>query len=99
MDEEMTEWTKAAAYESFPIEHLGLNTRAYNALKREGITTIGQIMDKTVRELLEIRAVGAGSVGSLLESMGGLQMEDRVRELEDRVAFLERAAFQEKEDE
>lgn len=86
----MSEWTKAAVYESFSIEHIGLNTRAYNALKREGITTIGQIMDKTVRELLEIRAVGAGSIGNLLESMGVQQLEDRVASLEDRVAAVEK---------
>lgn len=47
------EWTE----NSIPIEALGLNTRGYLALKREGINTIEQLIQK---EFLSIKGVGPG---------------------------------------
>ena len=89
----MTEWTKAHIYDAMPIENLGVGTRTYNALKRENIKTVGQIMDKTVAELLDIRNFGLGSLADLIDQMsamgGKLDLAERVKELEERVRQLE----------
>lgn len=36
---------------NFPVEELELGVRAYNAVKRQGIETIGDLADKTEKEL------------------------------------------------
>ncbi len=63
----------AAASLETPIEALELNVRAYNCLKRAGIATIGQVLDKLVtneNDLLEIRNFGQKSLEELKEKMG-----------------------------
>ena len=87
----MEEFTKNRIYESMPLEELGLNNRAYNALKRAGITRIGQLMEKTVAELLDIRHFGANSLGSIVNSIGDLDLAERVELLEKQVRDLQEA--------
>jgi DNA-directed RNA polymerase subunit alpha len=56
------------------IEALSLNVRAYNCLKRAGISTIGQVLAKLVtneNELLEIRNFGHKSLAELKEKLTG----------------------------
>ena len=56
-----------------PIEELGLSPRACNALRRSGLTTIGQVLDRTREELLAIRNFGPKSYAELrgrLREMG-----------------------------
>src|SRR6266511_3084881 len=38
-----------------PIEELDLSVRSYNCLKREGITTVGELVTKSEADLLDIR--------------------------------------------
>ena len=47
---------------STTIEELDLTVRTYNCLKRDGIATVGELMDRTEPELLEIRNFGSKSV-------------------------------------
>ena len=60
-----------------PIEDLDLTVRSYNCLKREGITTVGELVEKSEDDLLEIRNFGQKSIDEVkakLEEMGlGLQ--------------------------
>jgi len=61
----------AASYD-MPIEALNLNVRAYNCLKRAGISTVGQVLAKLVgneNELLEIRNFGRKSLEELKEKL------------------------------
>lgn len=56
-----------------PIENLGLSVRAYNCLKRSGLTTVGVILERTEEELLALRNFGEKSYHELrdkLESEG-----------------------------
>lgn len=56
-----------------PIEELDLTVRSYNCLKREGVNTIGQLMDKSETDLLNIRNFGAKSIEEVkdkLQAMG-----------------------------
>jgi DNA-directed RNA polymerase subunit alpha len=76
-------------YESHPIEELGLGTRGYNVLKRAGYRTIGQILDLTVQDILDLRNMGASSTGDLLSAIISVDMTARVEQLEQRVSRLE----------
>ncbi len=51
--------------EPTPIEGLGLSVRSYNALKREGIHTLGQLLALKSAELAQIRNLGAKSLEEL----------------------------------
>jgi len=45
-----------------PIEDMDLTVRSYNCLKREGVATIGDLVQKTEEDLLEIRNFGQKSI-------------------------------------
>jgi DNA-directed RNA polymerase subunit alpha len=55
-----------------PIEELELSVRAYNCLKRAGITKVGEILEKMIEgedEILAIRNFGKKSLAELKERM------------------------------
>lgn len=56
-----------------PIEDLDLSVRAYNCLKRSGITKIGQLLEMSEEDLLAVRNFGQKSLDELnvrLETLG-----------------------------
>jgi DNA-directed RNA polymerase subunit alpha len=56
-----------------PIEDMDLTVRSYNCLKREGVATIGDLVQKTEEDLLEIRNFGQKSIDEVkakLEELG-----------------------------
>jgi DNA-directed RNA polymerase subunit alpha len=56
-----------------PIEDMDLTVRSYNCLKREGVTTLGELVQKSEDDLLEIRNFGQKSIDEVkakLEEMG-----------------------------
>jgi DNA-directed RNA polymerase subunit alpha len=63
-----------------PIEDMDLTVRSYNCLKREGITSVGELVQKSEEDLLEIRNFGQKSIDEVkakLEEMGlGLRNKD-----------------------
>ena len=57
-----------------PIEELELSVRAYNCLKRAGITKVGEVLerlDKGEEEILAIRNFGRKSLNELVARLGG----------------------------
>ena len=52
-----------------PIEELDLTVRAYNCLKRSGITKVGQILGMTEEDLLAVRNFGEKSLNELKDSL------------------------------
>jgi DNA-directed RNA polymerase subunit alpha len=64
---------------ALPIEELQLSVRSYNCLKREGVNTVGELMQKSEAELTDIRNFGQKSIEEVkakLEDMGlGLREE------------------------
>jgi DNA-directed RNA polymerase subunit alpha len=52
-----------------PIEDLQLSVRAYNCLKRSGLMTVGQVLEKTEDELLGLRNFGRKSYDELRERL------------------------------
>ncbi|MFQ5380857.1 MAG: DNA-directed RNA polymerase subunit alpha [Dehalococcoidia bacterium] len=58
------------------IEELSLSVRAYNCLKRSGLMTVGQVLEKTEDELLGLRNFGRKSYDELRERLVDLQFID-----------------------
>ena len=60
------------------IEDLNLSMRAYNCLRRSGLMTVGQVLEKSEEELLALRNFGRKSYDELrerLDEMGLLPMD------------------------
>lgn len=51
------------------IEDLDLSVRAYNCLKRQGVNTIGQLVQCTENDLLNVRNFGAKSIEEVKEKL------------------------------
>ncbi len=71
VEEEEEGGIPARMYET-PIEELELTVRAYNCLKRAGITQVGEILEKLQRgeeEILAIRNFGQKSLDELMEKL------------------------------
>ena len=54
------------------IEELDLSVRSFNCLKRAGINTVGELIDKTDAEMMKVKNLGKKSleeVNAKLESM------------------------------
>ncbi len=65
-----------------PVEQLELSVRTFNCLKRSGINTLGQLLEKSKAELLAIRNFGQKSYEELWSKLKerGLVSEERDRE-------------------
>jgi DNA-directed RNA polymerase subunit alpha len=57
-----------------PIEDLNLSMRAYNCLRRSGLITIGQVLEKSEEELLALRNFGRKSYDELREKLDELDL-------------------------
>ena len=61
------------------IEDLNLSVRSYNCLKREGINTVGELVEKSEAELMDIRNFGQKSIDEVkakLDELGLTLRED-----------------------
>lgn len=52
-----------------PIEDLELSVRAYNCLKRQGVNSIGQLVECTENDLLNVRNFGAKSIEEVKDKL------------------------------
>ncbi len=57
---------------NMPIEDLNLSMRAYNCLRRSGLMTVGQVLEKSEEELLALRNFGRKSYDELRERLDEL---------------------------
>ena len=57
-----------------PIEDLDLTVRSYNCLKREGVTTVGELLQKSEEDLLEIRNFGQKSIDEVKAKLEELDL-------------------------
>jgi DNA-directed RNA polymerase subunit alpha len=58
-----------------PIDELELSVRSSNCLHREGIKSLGQLLEKTEEELLAMRNFGQRSIDEVKEKLTGLGLE------------------------
>jgi DNA-directed RNA polymerase subunit alpha len=72
------------------IEDLNLSMRAYNCLRRSGLMTVGQVLEKSEEELLALRNFGRKSYDELRERLDEMNLlpMDAGRTAEDEVADL-----------
>ena len=61
-----------------PIEDMDLSVRSYNCLKREGVATVSELVDKTEQDLLDIRNFGQKSIEEVKQKLQemGLSLAD-----------------------
>jgi len=52
-----------------PLDALGLSPRAYNALRRAGLTTVSDVLDRPTDDLSTIRNVGRHSAAELRDAL------------------------------
>jgi DNA-directed RNA polymerase subunit alpha len=57
---------------NMPIEDLNLSMRAYNCLRRSGLMTVGQVLEKSEEELLSLRNFGRKSYDELRDKLNEL---------------------------
>lgn len=57
---------------NMPIEDLNLSMRAYNCLRRSGLMTVGQVLEKSEEELLSLRNFGRKSYEELRDKLSEL---------------------------
>jgi Bacterial RNA polymerase, alpha chain C terminal domain len=64
-----------------PMEAFAMNGRAWNALCRAGIQSVGQLAEKTASDLLRLRGMGRASLKTITEGLleRGLHLRDPVR--------------------
>jgi DNA-directed RNA polymerase subunit alpha len=61
-----------------PIEDMDLSVRSYNCPKREGVATVGELVQKTEQDLLDIRNFGQKSIEDVKQKLAemGLGLSD-----------------------
>ena len=78
-----------------PIEDLDLSVRAYNCLKRSGITKVGQVLEMSEDDLLAVRNFGQKSLDELhqrLQAMGYTSAAEQAERAEEDLAEAEARA-------
>jgi DNA-directed RNA polymerase subunit alpha len=63
-----------------PIEDLDLTVRSYNCLKREGVTTVGELVEKSEEDLLEIRNFGQKSIDEVKAKLEEMSLSLKKKE-------------------
>ena len=55
------------------------SVRSYNCLKREGVTTVGQLVEKSEQDLLDIRNFGQKSIDEVKQKLAemGLSLKQK----------------------
>lgn len=66
---------------SLPIEEMDFSVRSYNCLKREGVVNIGQLVEKTEQDLLDIRNFGQKSIDEVKQKLAELGLSLKQRSL------------------
>jgi DNA-directed RNA polymerase subunit alpha len=63
---------------ALPIEEMDFSVRSYNCLKREGIQTVGDLVQRTEQDLLDIRNFGQKSIDEVKQKLAemGLGLRD-----------------------
>ena len=69
-----------APYLDEPVEKLDLSVRALNCLKREGINTLGELLNYSLEELMDIRNFGEKSVDEVREKVESMGLHLRQKE-------------------
>lgn len=77
-DEEVRQAGGKTHLDSIKIEELELTVRSFNALKRSSINTVGDITEKTYKELMKVRNLGKKSLDEIVQKITemGLRLKE-----------------------
>ncbi|HYM92107.1 MAG TPA: DNA-directed RNA polymerase subunit alpha [bacterium] len=70
---------EASKMAAMPIEELDLSVRPYNCLKRAGINTLGELLQRTEEEVVNVKNFGRKSLDEVKEKLAALGLELRRR--------------------
>lgn len=64
---------------TLPIEEMDFSVRSYNCLKREQVVTVGQLIERTEEDLLDIRNFGQKSIDEVKQKLAemGLSLKQK----------------------
>ncbi|NYE57969.1 DNA-directed RNA polymerase subunit alpha [Carboxydothermus ferrireducens] len=63
-----------------PIEDLDLSVRSYNCLKRAGINTVGELIQKTEADMMKVRNLGKKSLEEVISKLNSMGLSLRKEE-------------------
>ena len=63
-----------------PLEDLELSIRSYNALKRAGVNTLGELSKMTDEQLFAIRNIGRKNIEEIRAKLAGVELQETVTE-------------------
>ena len=58
-----------------PIEELDLSVRSFNCLKRAGIDTVGDLINRTEEDMIKVRNLGRKSLDEVIQKVHSLGLE------------------------
>ncbi len=64
-----------------PVEQLDLSVRALNCLKREGVHTLGDLLECTMDDLMDIRNFGQKSVDEVVDKLTDMGLSLKTKEI------------------
>jgi DNA-directed RNA polymerase subunit alpha len=79
-EEEETEKSEVEKVLEMPVEELELSMRAFNCLKRAGINTVGELIQKTESEISKVRNMGKKSLQEVNNKLAELGLAFRPEE-------------------
>lgn len=79
-DEEPEEKSELDKLLEMPVEDLELSMRAFNCLKRAGINTVGELIQKTEREISKVRNMGKKSLAEVKSKLAELGLAFRLED-------------------
>jgi DNA-directed RNA polymerase subunit alpha len=62
---------------ALPIEEMDFSVRSYNCLKREGVQTVGDLIQRTEQDLLDIRNFGQKSIDEVKQKLAAMGLSLR----------------------
>lgn len=79
-EEEIEEKTEVERVLEMPIEELELSMRSFNCLKRAGINTVGELIQKTEEEISKVRNMGKKSLEEVRNKLAEMGLAFRPEE-------------------
>ncbi len=79
-EEEPEEKSELDKLLEMPVEDLELSMRAFNCLKRAGINTVGELIQKTEREISKVRNMGKKSLAEVKGKLAELGLAFRLED-------------------
>ena len=58
-----------------PIEELDLSVRSFNCLKRVGIDTVGDLINRTEEDMIKVRNLGRKSLDEVIQKVHAIGLE------------------------